>query len=277
VYLDHNVIADESKWPFIRQIVSPAHRLRLATSEWELLEIAQGTDRCQAIRRAEFIESLEPHWLVDRLHLQRLEIQNFLFNHFWSKGPQTFDALTPSFAVMMSYVAGPQVPIGWRPKQLVECLFDNHTLRDQMLDQKMKTVDAISTLQQAGKQKRRQSEVEVFKAWLTGMLPDVDPDGVLLTKTGRAELLAYCCNNREMLYQECCSLAVEKALSEIRARDPRRHPKQQDAIDLQHAVIALAYCNFFVTKERYLRHCASEAAKLLPTDKIAKCCSLAGL
>ena len=64
-------------------------------------------------------------------------------------------------------------------------------------------------------------------------------------------------------------MAVEDKLSEIRTRDPHRQPKLQDSIDLQHSVIALSYCRSFVTKDRYLVHCAAQLNKALPRISLA--------
>ena len=57
-------------------------------------------------------------------------------------------------------------------------------------------------------------------------------------------------------------MGVEHIVCEARTRDPNRQPTESDAIDLQHTVLGLSYCDALVT-ERYAYNTAAYAIKAL--------------
>ena len=57
-------------------------------------------------------------------------------------------------------------------------------------------------------------------------------------------------------------MGVEHFVCEARTRDPNRQPTESDAIDLQHTVLGLSYCDVLVT-ERYAYSTAAYAIKAL--------------
>jgi hypothetical protein len=56
---------------------------------------------------------------------------------------------------------------------------------------------------------------------------------------------------------------VEDALTAVRTANPRRKPQRSDGIDLMHAVIALAYCDYFLIRED-LCDAGDQGAQLTP-------------
>jgi hypothetical protein len=58
----------------------------------------------------------------------------------------------------------------------------------------------------------------------------------------------------------CPALTAESGLFEARIRDPLRKSSVSDAADLQHSFPALAYCNHFVTEDRFLFRCVQQAS-----------------
>jgi hypothetical protein len=72
-----------------------------------------------------------------------------------------------------------------------------------------------------------------------------------MSRGQREELARVCFASRVQFYRECLAMAVEHFLCEARTRDPGRKPEEADAIDLQHGVLALSYCDAFVTEDRY--------------------------
>lgn len=54
LYLDHNILVNEGNWDSLRRVVADG-TVRLAVSSWNIVEIEQGEDSDQMLRRAEFI------------------------------------------------------------------------------------------------------------------------------------------------------------------------------------------------------------------------------
>jgi len=53
-----------------------------------LLEVASDGDKARARRRAAFLDSLRPLWIMERLDIQKHEVQAFLSrNHFRATPP----------------------------------------------------------------------------------------------------------------------------------------------------------------------------------------------
>ena len=62
-------------------------------------------------------------------------------------------------------------------------------------------------------------------------------------------------------YCACPSLRVEDQLAEYRISNKDRKPEKQDAIDLMHAVPALAYCDAFISYDAYTAEGAATVAR----------------
>jgi hypothetical protein len=63
---------------------------------------------------------------------------------------------------------------------------------------------------------------------------------------------------------------VDGALCEVRISDPNCKPKDSDGVDLAHAVMALAYCDYFVVRDNFVPTCIKQLEKHLSEFKIAR-------
>jgi hypothetical protein len=90
-----------------------------------------------------------------------------------------------------------------------------------------------------------------------------------MTKARRADLLDYCAEHEAQFFACCKSLAVEDSLTAARVTSPNRNPKPSDGIDLMHAVVAMAYCDFFLVRDGFVRTCSLQASKALAPVKMA--------
>jgi hypothetical protein len=64
-------------------------------------------------------------------------------------------------------------------------------------------------------------------------------------------------------------LRVEDALTIARVANPDRVPQRSDGIDLMQSVMALAYCDLFLVRDRFVRNCSELATKALSRLKLA--------
>ena len=76
--------------------------LRLAASEWNLYEIANGADVGQRERRVAFLEKLRPVWMVERVDIQRQEVQRFFFKAHYGVDVPDLVVFAPNLSVVDS-------------------------------------------------------------------------------------------------------------------------------------------------------------------------------
>jgi hypothetical protein len=133
--------------------------------------------------------------------------------------------------------------------------------------------DALRALQNADQKTRKRKEKEMFDAWIGLSIPDRGPDGRALTIPEKTDLLAFCWQHKKQFFVECRCLAVEHALTTARTSDAMRQPTESDGPDLQHAAVALAYCDIFYSRDGYQAQCAASARNVLKAMGLSAVCS----
>jgi len=86
-------------------------------------------------------------------------------------------------------------------------------------------------------------------------------------------LLEFCYQRRAQFLKECPALAVEDALTVAHTSNPRRNPTESDGPDLQHAAVAMAYCDIFFTADAYQANCAGLARRKMTGTRLAELCT----
>jgi hypothetical protein len=260
LYLDHQYIARETQgqpthWHQLSAMLAANPEWHLAVSECNLLEIASDGDKARARRRAAFIDSLKPAWMMERLDIQKNEVKSFLWKNHFTVNPAPFSVFHEHLSQVTIHHTQPiigETAASWVARV-------DPTEIDAA---KRQTVSSLRTLQAATKQQKQQIDEAVFRAWIGPKIPLRDTAGVLMRRADRDTLAAFCWANRDHFYRECPAMGVEHFVCEARIRDPNRQPAESDAIDLQHTVLGLSYCDVLVT-ERYAYSTAAFARKAL--------------
>jgi hypothetical protein len=260
LYLDHQYIAREAAgqpahWQQLDAMLAANPEWRLAVSECNLLEIASDGDKARAQRRADFIDCVKPAWMMERLDIQKCEVEAFVCKNHFFVDPAPFAVFHEHLSQVTVHHARPI--IGETAASWVARI--NPTEIDEA---KRQTVSSLRTLQAATKQQKRQIDEAVFRAWVDPKIPLRDPADRLMKKADRDTVAGFCWANRDQFYRECPAMGVEHFVCEARTRDPNRQPTESDAIDLQHTVLGLSYCDVLVT-ERYAYSTAAYAIKAL--------------
>jgi hypothetical protein len=81
-------------------------------SLWNLVEIGCGTDRNQQDRRLAFLEQHDPLWIVERVVVQRQEVERFLWEGRFGVAPRDLCVVTPHLSVVDFYHSGTQTRVG---------------------------------------------------------------------------------------------------------------------------------------------------------------------
>lgn len=260
LYLDHHVLVDESQWPLLRDITGRGVT-KLALSSWNLVEIAQANDANQRHRRIEYVSSLSPVFVHDKITLQRFELRNFAWLYYFQAGFFPFSAFAVTFPDYL--LENFNIPV--RPDYALADYFRN--ARPEHLvpirAQQDEAVLALQALQTASRQRLAQIEKETFALYLTSRLPVTAPDGTHLSDAAAADMAEFCFERRDTLYRLSPALFVEEELSAKRRQNAVRRPSRSDVADLMHSVVGLAYCDAFVTRDGFARACCDHAKAAL--------------
>jgi hypothetical protein len=236
LYIDNNILGREQDWHAITRLCRSTPQLRVAISDWHMVELASGSDRAQALRRANFIDSLDPLWMHGYLPIPQWEVKRFTWQHYYRVAAEEFSVFTEQLSEVWSTYVGPQTVIGLNARKWVAIVDD---LSDLTLD-KVGIIDALRTVQAATPQQKKQIERETFLRWVLPRINDRDPNGRAITPWSKLQIANLCYENKAAFYSSCPAMAVESELHKIRSRDMARRPKASDAIDLFHGVLALS-------------------------------------
>jgi hypothetical protein len=263
LYIDHSIVAREARWSDLKDLMDTG-RVRLGLSLWNFYEIAGATDADQKERRVAFLLRFKPLWIRERREVQRHEVLTFVARHCFGRDSPKVDATVPYFSMLVSPWTRQNTQIGLTPQQWMATLD-----MDALAAARRQTPESLLILQRR-QSDMRQHEAEIFERWIKKSLPLQAPDGRRLLYQERVELLAYCKDHRTEVLSECPALGVEHALSLARTDDPNRNPVDSDAPDLMHSVVALAYADYYLVDDRYVRRCAQTARRHMPTLKFAE-------
>ncbi|MEW6657690.1 MAG: hypothetical protein AB1424_03420 [Thermodesulfobacteriota bacterium] len=137
-------MANKDNLPMLASLCAPNTGLRLVVSQWLLVEIRNFGDRIGAIKRGEFLDSLNPLWMIERLHIQRHEVRRFLWINYFKRDAEPFSVFSEHLSVVLSYDEGSSAPIGYTAKKWLE-----DTDVTDVNDEKKRVVSALQTLQSA--------------------------------------------------------------------------------------------------------------------------------
>jgi hypothetical protein len=110
-------------------------------SIYNLIEISAATDKAQAVRRTEFIDSLHPIWILERLVVEKNEVRNFVWEYYFNTQPKPFSVFADRLSTALSYHLGPKVPLGINARKWLDHFFNVEELNPV----KKLTVDSLIT------------------------------------------------------------------------------------------------------------------------------------
>ena len=144
---------------------------------------------------------MRPHWLLERLDIQKQEVKHFLWEHYFSVQAEPLKAITDRLSIVLSYQMAAKVPLGMSARKWVDLFTDIEEL-DFV---KKKTVDCLTTLQNADPKKKRSTKEQVFRDWVALKMPEKCPAGKLLTRDERRELANFWAQAKESIFSRMSS------------------------------------------------------------------------
>jgi hypothetical protein len=249
IYLDYNLLAimagrtrdsAERLEEELLGLIDADHSVVL--SAWHAVELARSdrddyVDACIAL-----VDQLKPLWLSNPSYVKTNEIMRYLTTHFDLEGLEPHP--NPAFNVVISqmWATYGEAFVGETFGGSVRALHDTLMNQDDPLRQAIaQSPDAIRIGREAAKNGRLRHLCHVVdREYLHGFTPP-EAHGYL------DELVSH----MNSVVAACPAIAVEDALTMIRVNEDF-NPEEGDAADLQHATIALAYCDYFVSDDRML-------------------------
>jgi hypothetical protein len=265
IYLDHHFLVNENLWPVLQELIRNKNA-QLVISIWNLIEIAQAHDSDQKMRRLDFIKSVNPIYVHDMQTLQKYEIRSFLWLNFFYAGLYPYNAFTPSFPTYIDSNFGKKV----RSSYTIADFFQDLRPGDlnPILQQQNQHILALQALQTTEKKKLIEVEEDTFYRYLFTRLPDFAPDGSNLDPNYKNKIISFCHDQRAKLHRNCPAIFSESELGLSRKSNPTRRPLRSDSADLMHCVVALSYCDVFISNDRFAQHCCVKAKERLTREKM---------
>jgi hypothetical protein len=245
--------------------------LRFVISAWNVIESASERARGArptelADRYADFYERLRPlhipaHDIIEREEMKRCANLELGLNSAASEVPVFNEHLSQVLAL-----CGIEPLLGYDLRKDLRYLARKPERRDVFEQAKRKTLKAREELLKAKEQGRGQDpqiQRQIMRTWFAGLMPLRGPDNRVLSPADRERVLDGLTESPERVFDNSPAIGMEDALTDIRANMGTRKPRVQDAMDLMHAIVPLAYCDAFVSNDGNLREGATRALKLM--------------
>lgn len=263
LYLDHSIVTHPASWTPVDDVLTNG-KAQLALSLWNLFEIGSASDRAQQDQRLTFLMKAKPLWILERVQIERREVRAFLWKEKLQVAPEPIDAFRRHLSEVESFMVGSKTRIGVTPRQWIDTIdFKRYAPSKELAP------TALRQLQTLGPKKVAERQDEIFERWIEGLLPTKLPDGSACSKAELLEFSKFCLDNQAAFYAACPAMAVENALTRARTATASRNPQNSDGIDLMHAVVALAYCDYFLLRDGFVFQCCEQAHKELAGRPLA--------
>jgi hypothetical protein len=249
-YCDQNVIStfDEQDAAFKTRLLKHLadKSVQIVLSSWHWCEMARNATREDALRQAEFADTLRPIWLRERLPLEREEVAEAFFS--WLRVPFVAKTATTSLAGVISELN--QIPIqrtqGITSSDIVGVWYGREDLIAPLVAAHRQNQTAFGwTVRNVRLLMREKRKVDV--ALLSKLIPDVTPSGVAIDAVTKADFVT----QFDLENSECRVLVTDQVVSEA-SWSLLGGLRWQHFIDRMHIVPSLPNVDYFLTNDKRL-------------------------
>ena len=268
IYVDHNIVhyfvagfplgRDEAQERnALDWIQADPDQRRIVFSLWNIIEASREEPEARVQALARFMEECNPLWAVERRNIQHLEVKNYVYAEVLGH-PE----VAPPISVIKNYLSevldilSPQAisMVGVTVDRLTTSFCRDRRFRDDfqaMMEQVPQVLRGLQEARQSGTLTPEIDE-ETLRRWLIPCIPNVGPEGQPIDIVKFVEVLEVCVRQYKDLLAHCPCMQAEILFKDYRTGDSRRNPQPQDGTDLMHAVVAVSYCDAFVTNDGYV-------------------------
>jgi len=250
IYIDYNLIvimarrtrenAEELKF-HVQQLIQNGYRVAL--SAWHAFELSRSDNLDQIESCIELIECLQPVWLSNPIYVKREEIKGFLGSEWGDTRLQAHP--NPGFNTSVSQMWSTyhcEAYVGESFCDTVLAMHKNPASRQEIDKAVRDAPNALLIGRNAEKNgTAKQLEHIVDREYFKSLVPHHVSKKAII----------YLLNNVRSVLTACPSVTIENYLTRIRLSE-NFTPKESDAVDLQHAIVGLAYCDYFISDDKML-------------------------
>lgn len=259
IYIDHNILIYlyNDKNHIYKPVIDKINgdkELTFAFSIWNLVEIVTGNEIEEAIKLAALVDSLNPMWLVERLNILEEEVKGFLLkNYFHLDNLESFNPIKKHLSEVFYCLNPRTVRINDNTVKSVTEWAKHPKSMGTITNVKQDTPEALTTIQTARKNNTitKEHQRQIDRIYYGNLIPTYGPDKKPLHSKERTKILNYLVKNKRELLRASPCLNVEEKLTDFRTRNVKRIPEEQDAVDLQHSVPSLAYCDYVISNDGF--------------------------
>ena len=249
IYLENNIlsIAAKSSEPRSNDFEKQLYALsdagyRLAISAWHIIEISKAPHQPTKDKYIQIVDRIKPLWLSNPHFIKQEEVNLFLIDNFPDIEISNSDPIFNKYLSQMWATYDGLTFIGETFKDSIN-YYSDPTNRKVIDDAANETPNAIITGRAAYEDgKIKDQQLIIDREYFSSLVP----------QSIRNDALNFIEANIKNVYRSCPAIAVEDCISNVRIKESFR-PKSSDAYDLQHAVIGLSYCDYFVTDDKMLK------------------------
>jgi len=259
IYLDYNLLAimggrtrqnAEYLENHCLQLVADGNQVAL--SAWHAVELSRSNHDEHIRACIDLVDRLQPLWVSNPLYVKTEELKGFLVEEleFPNLEPHANSAFNTVISQMWSTYG--ESFVGETFGHTVDALRSNPAAIETLTNAISETPKAIQTGRKAAKE-----------GWLKNYATLIDWEYFKrLVPTAAISELDYLTTHVDRVLELCPAIAVEQYLTQIRVIE-EFVPKESDASDLQHATVAVGYCDYFVSDDRMLvEHCRRTAKQV---------------
>jgi len=251
-YLDQNAVIyleQRASDPFRAKLDAAigSGKLQVVVSSWHLIETAKTKDVDKAVRLANFIDSLQPAWLLERHNIQMLEVQEdfYGFARLEFEGRPRLGTLSYAIATLNGEKDSPKFNIPSRA--FVEQWIRHPEQLDVLKKSYEDNAKALDGLRQAIKDGKMTDEIrkKADRVFLKALLPATTPNGLEIPRELAAEYIERGDIN------PIPTRAIEHAISDQEWKSMGR-TDANSLIDKFHFIPALQYVDEIVSDDGFL-------------------------
>lgn len=249
IYLDYNLIAiaggktrPDAELPERRLIDLRERGDSLVLSAWHALELSRSNEPDHIEGCIDLVERLDPVWLSNPSYVKTEELKKFIatemgLERFQSHPNPAFDKL-----VSQMWSTYGDAFVGETFANTVRALQSGRGAQEIIDKAVNQSMDAIRVGRETWKDGRMKSnEAIIDRAYFASLAP----------RSSTSSDIDKIADKVSHVIETCPAIAVEDHLTRIRATESFV-PTRSDAIDSQHATIAVAYCDYFVSDDKML-------------------------
>jgi len=256
IYLDHNVISSVGGIPGAKDAERQRNHAvelrkcgyRFALSAWNMYELARSNNIKHIEQCCDLVDALDPVWVNNNFSVKAQEIDRCLAMEFDRIGPVRSRPIVSFSTTVSEMWSSYGLPAHAGDTFRASVLAFHHAranmgVVERVADATPDVILAARRAQRLGTLKFLESTVD--RQYLAAMVPKDTP----------AAQIDFLLKTKKTVLATSPAIAVEDALTQRRLEDSFT-PTPNDAADLQHSMVPLAYCDYFITGDKRLyEHC----------------------